>query len=99
MVPTPTLYLGARTIYAAAMALALKRSQLRTTHTSFVAGLIRALDVPDAERAWLSGDNILSDVMRYPGDVIAGRTTPNRFELLVKMIGISSTAGLRHCIG
>jgi len=37
--------------------------------------LIRALDVPDAERAWLSGDNILSDVMRYPGDVIAGRTT------------------------
>jgi hypothetical protein len=68
-------------------------------HTSLIAGLIRALDVPDAERAWLSGDNILSDVMRYPGDVIAGRTTPNRFELLVKMIGISSTAGLRHCIG
>ena len=75
MVPTPTLYLGARTIYAAAMGVALKRSQLPYDAYEFIAGLIRALDVPDAERAWLGGDNIFSDVMRYPGDVIAGRTT------------------------
>jgi hypothetical protein len=79
-IPTPTLHLGARPIYATAMAVALKRSQLPYNAYEFVAGLIRALDVPDAERAWLSGDNIFSHVMRDPGDVFAERTTQQVFK-------------------
>src|SRR5215510_7011605 len=47
-IPTPTLYPGARTIYATAMAVALKRSQLPYDGYEFIAGLVRALDVPDA---------------------------------------------------
>ena len=79
-IPTPSLYLGARTIYATVMAVALKRSRLPYDAYEFIAGLMRALDVPDAERAWLSGDNIFSDVMRYPGDIFAERTTQQVFK-------------------
>ena len=42
------MYPGARTIYATAMAVALKRSQLPYDGYEFIAGLVRALDVPDA---------------------------------------------------
>ena len=33
------------------------------------------------------------------GSKISTSSKPNRFELLVKMVGTSSTVGLRHCIG
>lgn len=70
-IPVPTLHLGARNIYAVAMAIALKRSQLPYGAYEFNAGLIRALDAPDAERAWLAGDDVFADVPRDPGDVFA----------------------------
>jgi hypothetical protein len=71
-IPTPTLYVDTANTYAVAMAIALKQSQLPHHAYELVAGLIRALEVADAERAWLDGDDIFSGVMRAPGDVLAG---------------------------
>ena len=73
-IPTPMLHMAARSVYAIGFAVALKQSKLTYDAYEFNAGLARALDVPDAERAWLSGDNIFSEVMRDPGpDIFAAR--------------------------
>jgi hypothetical protein len=58
----------------------LKRSQLPYSAYEFNAGLMRALDVPDAERIWLGGNDIFSDVPSDPGDVFAERTTQQIFK-------------------
>jgi hypothetical protein len=69
-IPTPALYLATRSVYAIALAVALKRSNLPHDAYELNSGLIRALDVVDAERAWLSGDDIFSDVLRDPEPAI-----------------------------
>jgi hypothetical protein len=70
----------ARTVYAIVSAFALKRSNLPYYAYELNAGLARALDVPDAERVWLSGNDIFSDVTRDPADVFSEQPTQMMFK-------------------
>ena len=47
------------------------------------AGLVRAIDVADAERTWLGGNDTFSDVMREPGDIFAEQSTQTMFKQAV----------------
>jgi Fe-S-cluster containining protein len=80
-IPTPALHLMGRTVYAIALAVALKRSNLPYDAYELNSGLVRALDVPDAERAWLNGNDIFADVMHDPAaDIFAERPTQMLFK-------------------
>jgi Fe-S-cluster containining protein len=74
-VPVPKLHLIGRTVYAMAFAVALKRANLPYAAYEFNAGLTRALDVTDAEKKWLGGEDIFSDVRRDPTDIFAEPST------------------------
>jgi hypothetical protein len=67
----PKLHLVASNAYAIALAIALKRAQLPHHLYEFHAALARAMEHDDAERAWLGGTDIFSDVRRDPNDVFA----------------------------
>lgn len=79
-IPTPALHLAARSVYAIAFAVALKRSNLPYDAYEFNAGLICALDEPDAEKRWLAGEDIFSNVMRDPADIFAEPQTQRMFK-------------------
>ena len=70
-IPTPALYLLGRTVYSVAMAAALRKANLPYHTYEFNAALIRAIDTDNAERTWLSGQDIFSDVMRESGDIFS----------------------------
>lgn len=70
-IPIPRVYLMGKSVYSIALAIALKRSHLPHQGYELNAALVRALDTEDAERAWLSGQDIFSGVMRDPVDVLA----------------------------
>jgi Fe-S-cluster containining protein len=70
-IPTPALYLLGRTVYSVAMASALRKANLPYHVYEFNAALIRAIDTDNAERVWLSGQDIFSGVMREPGDTFS----------------------------
>jgi hypothetical protein len=44
------------------------------------AGLVRAIDVADAERIWIGGNDTFSDVMREPCDMFAEQSTQMMFK-------------------
>ena len=79
-IPTPVLYLVGRSVYALALASALRHSQLPFTAYELNAGLARALERADAEQAWLSGNDIFSDVTRDPGDIFSERPAQMMYE-------------------
>jgi Fe-S-cluster containining protein len=83
-IPTPALNLMARPVYAIALAIALKRADLPYESYEFNAGLVRALDEPDAEKRWLAGDNIFSGVMTDPADIFSEPQTQQMFEYAFK---------------
>ena len=79
-VPTPVLYLRGRSYYAMALASALRRAELPIHGYEFNAGLVRALDYPDAERAWLSGVDVFEGVRRDPAEIFRGQHAQRLFE-------------------
>ena len=79
-IPTPALYLIARSVYAIAFAVALKRVGLPYAAYELNAGLTRALNVPDAEKKWLAGEDVFSDVMQDPADIFAEPQTQMLFK-------------------
>jgi hypothetical protein len=68
-IPAPEPFLMSRSIYAIALACALRRVGLPYHAYDFNAGLARALDRDDAERAWLGGEDVFSGVSHEPVDV------------------------------
>lgn len=70
-VPTPMVYLFGRNSFAVAMAAGLRKASLPHHAYELNAALTRALNTPDAERRWLAGEDIFSDVPRDPGDALA----------------------------
>ncbi len=70
-IPTPHVYLMGKSAYSIALAIALKRSRLPHEAYELNAALVRALETEDAERVWLSGEDIFADVMRDPVDICA----------------------------
>ena len=70
-IPTPALHLLSRTVYSVAMAAALRKANLPYHAYELNAALIRAIDTDNAERTWLSGHDIFSDVMRESGDIFS----------------------------
>jgi Fe-S-cluster containining protein len=79
-IPTPALYLMARSGYAIAFAVALKRAGLPYAAYEFNAGLVRALDLADPEARWLAGEDIFSDVTQDPADIFAEPQTQAMFK-------------------
>jgi hypothetical protein len=70
-IPTPALHMMGRIVFSTAVAVALKKCGLPHDAYELVAGLVRALDVPNAEQEWLRGNDIFAGVMRDPDDVMA----------------------------
>lgn len=73
-IPTPGWYLSARGAYQLALVIALNHAGLPHRYYEFNAGLTRALEHGDSERAWLEGDDIFSGVRQDPNDALL---TPN----------------------
>jgi hypothetical protein len=70
-IPTPVSYLMGRAAYAIALACALKHAQLPVFAYEFNAALTRAIEIDNAERAWLAGEDIFANVLREPTDPFA----------------------------
>jgi Fe-S-cluster containining protein len=71
-IPTPPLFSMGQTNYATAFCCALKHARLPVHAYEFNAGLVRALETVDCERAWLAGEDIFSGVQRdSAGDFFA----------------------------
>jgi Fe-S-cluster containining protein len=70
-IPLPTMYLRARSAYAVALAAAARKAALPYRAYEFNAALVRALDTDDAERLWLEGRDIFSDIRTDPVDMFA----------------------------
>ncbi len=70
-IPTPLMYLLGRSMYSVAMAAALRKVNLPYHDYELNSALVRAIDTDDAERSWLSGQDIFSDVLREPGDLFS----------------------------
>ena len=68
-VPTPMSHLKGRGAYEIALSLALKHVGLPHYYYELNAALSRALERPDAESAWLAGEDVFFDVRRDPHDV------------------------------
>jgi len=66
-IPIPEQYPTLRRGYALALAGALRRAGFPAWSYEFNAGLRAALARPDAEAAWLAGEDIFADVPRDPG--------------------------------
>jgi Putative zinc- or iron-chelating domain len=74
-VPMPVMHMSARVAYSVAHGIALKHAQLPYRSYELNAALTRALEIDDSERAWLSGEDIFSDVLREPHDIFSERST------------------------
>ena len=74
------MYVLGRTSYAVAMAAGLRKAGLPHEAYEFNAALTRALETDDAERRWLSGENIFSDVLRQPTDVFTDPQAQRLYE-------------------
>jgi len=70
-IPTPTTHMKGSSAYAFAMAAALRKAGFSPHAYELSAALVRAIDTDNAQRAWLSGENIFSGVMREPDDIFA----------------------------
>jgi Fe-S-cluster containining protein len=70
-IPTPAVYLMARDAFSSAIAFALRKAALETAVYELNSGLVCALDRPDAEQAWLAGEDIFSTALRDPVDLFS----------------------------
>jgi hypothetical protein len=66
-IPTPDFHLVMRRGYAIALAGALKRAGYPAASYEFVGALRAALARPDAEAAWLAGEDVFGGVQTDPG--------------------------------
>jgi Fe-S-cluster containining protein len=66
-IPTPIMYLMGRGAYAIAIAIALKHSGFAPVAYEYNSALHLALQRDDAERAWLSGENVFSGAVSESG--------------------------------
>jgi uncharacterized protein len=70
-IPIPVSYLKTRNVYAVALAVALRRSDLPHYSYELNAALLRAFSTDNAERDWLSGKDIFYDVSRDRHDLFS----------------------------
>jgi hypothetical protein len=70
-IPSPVVHIRGRSGYQIAMAIALKYAGLPHHFYEFNAAMARAIEVKDADRSWLKGNDIFSGIQRDPTDVIA----------------------------
>ncbi len=70
-IPSPVRNLRGRAAYQMALAIALRYAGLPHHYYELNAGLSRALEREDAERAWLKGEDIFAGVRRDPTDLLA----------------------------
>ena len=61
-------------------AAALRKVNLPYHDYEFNSALVRAIDTEDAERSWLSGQDIFSDVLREPGDLFSDTHAQRLYE-------------------
>jgi hypothetical protein len=66
-IPIPEYYPTLRHGYSIALAGALRRAGFPAWSYEFNAAMRTALAVPDAEAAWLAGEDLFADVPRDPG--------------------------------
>lgn len=66
-IPTPDFHIVMRRSYSIALAGALKRAGYSAASYEFVAALRAALARPDAEAAWLAGEDLFAGVQTDPG--------------------------------
>jgi Fe-S-cluster containining protein len=66
-IPTPDFHIVMRRGYSIALAGALKRASYPASSYEFVAAMRAALARPDAEAAWLSGEDVFEGVQTDPG--------------------------------
>lgn len=67
-VPTPAVYVFGRAAFSVALKAGLRKAELSDHSYEFNAALARALEIEDAERRWLNGEDIFRDVRRDPED-------------------------------
>jgi len=65
-IPTPTFYIEMRAGYSLALAGALRRAGFPAAAYEYNGALTAVLNVPDAEAAWLAGDDVFAGVMVDP---------------------------------
>lgn len=70
-IPMPYVYQSARSFYSAALCAALKKNNLPYRAYEFNAALSRVLETEDAERRWLSGEDIFANTMCDPMDIMS----------------------------
>jgi len=92
-VPIPTAYMSARTVYSVAVMTALKIADLPQTTYEMNGALACALQMEDAERAWLSGHDIFENVMRDPGDTSIFPIVERMFEKATGMPTVEKNKG------
>jgi Fe-S-cluster containining protein len=80
-IPSPITYLKARNVYAIALALSLKKVALPYAAYEFNAALVRALETDDAEKKWLSGEDIFAGIMNDPDDIFLLEDTQRFYQL------------------
>jgi hypothetical protein len=66
-IPVPEYYPTLRRGYSIALAGALRRAGFPAWSYEYNAGMRMALARPDAEAAWLAGEDVFADVPRDPG--------------------------------
>ena len=79
-IPLPTTHIKGSRAYSLALAVALKRAQLSYHAYEFNAALVRAIDTDNAQRAWLSGEDIFYGVMREPIDIFSDSTAQQLYQ-------------------
>jgi hypothetical protein len=79
-IPIPSPLLFARGAYAIALAIALRRAQLPHYSYEFNGALNRAMEREDAERAWLSGEDVFAGLLREPNDPFSQQPTRMMYE-------------------
>ena len=70
-IPLPTTHIRGSRAYSLALAVALKRAGFSYHAYEFNAALVRAIDTDNAQKAWLSGEDIFCGVMREPVDIFS----------------------------
>jgi Fe-S-cluster containining protein len=80
-VPVPIAHLKGRGGYEIASAIALHRAGLPHYYYELNAALARAVERDDAERAWLSGEDVFADCQRDLRDVLKGAPIPQMTKL------------------
>jgi Fe-S-cluster containining protein len=83
-IPMPAMFMLGRTAYAVAMASGLRKANLPHYAYEFNAALTRALATEDAERRWLSGEDLFADIHRDPTDQFTNPPAQQLYEYAFK---------------